>query len=1008
MFKGYKLKFEFNAAHSNVEHTSANVHFHTFTIVLYLHDLNEQMDYFFDIEKNIQEWLTPYRDSYLHETDLFRGKSTTLESIGDIFYDALRPMLRELQFDLVRLDVFENPIRMYSVSDRILDADVNELGALPCAFYDALEFKQPEQEKEKMVVRPAPDAATVCEGKEERVHKDTEKTEKTVCAQSVAATDSVHENRRACGKTATVIGVISVIGIMAWLIMYVLQGWGIYPAGSDTYCHLYRGDVILQNIKEGNLFPLYDPYWYNGVEIMRYWGPVPLYVLAFLEWIGQDMFAGYIGYVGFLFVLGAVGWVLFGYRQKRVGLGLFVGCIWFFLPEIMKVVFYDGNLPRALINALLPYMLCFVWDLMRNKNAKNILKLTLLFGVISLCHIGTMIMLLAVLLIYLLIYGKVNKDFATAGQVVMCTVSGMLIGGIWMIPSLHGSGAGGSNNQVMEGFFQDALLSLNPFPAWNGQTLFYFGLSLFVLCVLGLLFGTRETLPGFAVGLTIFLLTTSSAYDILSKLPFSSVLWMMRFVSLALSFVMAAFLLWKGLKRSFVVFLCLLLVLDCVPVVRYLHSGTANVLSVDEKNRAYGEQTLLYQAKEITAQRMTVFDMSGYGAFAPYYAAGTGRRVLYMFGAGWEGARTAENIVMLNTAVETGRYPYVFDRCMEMGTDTLVFVINNLQNKHNDLEDLKEAGAKAGYGVVAENETSRRMHKETPECYGTITRYPYLAIGNAAKEIALLFPEFEEGDSDNLSDYTLEELSGYEAIYLNAFTYDDKEQAEDRLETLADGGVKIFIDMNKAPVDRSTNLQELLGVSVQTITYQNSFPVIEYGGNTYKTSGFPEAYKEWKANYLIGLQKVTGKGDINNRELAFSGTNGNDNIVFLGYNFIYYTQLTNDETARRLVSDVLGVPEGAVPEREIVPLQVAFSGRRITIESEKDGVNTSLADIADIFRADRAYETQNHMIAVSAGKTVIQIHYPYARQGFAVTLIGLFMLAMMMVWVDKRKRSEVL
>ena len=467
-------------------------------------------------------------------------------------------------------------------------------------------------------------------------------------------------------------------------------------------------------------------------------------------------------------------------------------------------------------------------------------------------------------------------------------------------------------------------------------------------------------------------------------------------------------MLWKGLKRGFVVFLCLLLVLDCIPVVRYLHSGTANVLSVDEKNRAVGEQTLLYQAKEITEQRMTVFDMSGYGAFAPYYAAGTGRRVLYMFGAGWEGARTAENIVMLNTAVETGRYPYVFDRCLEMGTDTLVFVINNLQNKHNDLEDLKAAGAKSGYEVVAENQTSILMHKETPQCYGTITTYPYLAIGNAAKEIALLFPEFEEGHSDNLSDYTLEELSGYKAVYLNAFTYDDKEQAEEMLEALADRGVKIFIDMNKAPVDRSTNLQELLGVSVQNITYYNCFPVIEYEGEEYKTSGFPEIYREWKSNYLIGLQKVTGKGDINNRELAFSGTNGNDNIVFLGYNFIYYTQLTGDETARRLVSDVFGVSEGATPEREIVPLRVEFDTNRITIESEQNGVNTSLADIADIFRADRPYETQNHMITVSEGKTVINMHYPYARQGLLVSLIGVLILITTMVWVHKRKRSEAL
>ncbi len=1015
MFRGYKLTFEFNAAHSNVETNVTNAHFHTFTIVLYLHDLNDQMDYFFDIEKHINEWLSPYHDKYLHETDLFRGRSTTLESIGETFYDLWSDKLKALHFDLVRLDIFENPIRMYTVSDRILDADVNELGAMPYAFYDSMSENEPEEEATDVETVAASDvsevqaqeclvpespavAAASVQPEQTDISMDAE-----IQPQEPEALDYEVRNRSP-RKIPFLLLALGVIGAVAAVVMYVLHGWGNYPSGSDTYCHLYRADIILQNVRSGHLFPLYDPYWYNGVEIMRYWGPLPLYVLALTQWIGGDMFAGYIGYVGLLFVVGAVGWLMFGRRLSRIGLGLFVGCIWFFLPENMKVIFYDGNLPRALINALLPYMICFVYDLAMEKRARNLCKLTLLFTLITLCHIGTTLMLVAVLLIYLLIYGKVNKDFKTMGQVLLCVLNGMLIAGIWMVPSLHGSGAGGSNNQVMEGFFQNALLSLNPFPAWNGQTLFYFGLSLFVLCVLGLFLGNKHTLPGFAVGLTIFLLTTESAYDILSRLPFSSYLWMMRFVSMALSFVMAALLLWKGLKRYFVVFLCLLLVVDCVPVVRYLYSGTENVMTVEEKNKQYGESILFNRAKEITEQRMTVFDLSGYGAFAPYYAAGTGRKVLYMFGAGWEGARTAENIVMLNTAVETGRYDYVFDRCIEMGTDTLLFVTANLQNEELDIEVLKESGEKFGYSIVEQNDTNILMHKETPECYGVVSSYPYLAIGNAAKEIALLYPAFEEGGSENLSEYTMEELSAYERIYLSDFTYDDKEEAEKMLTALADKGVHIYIDMNKAPVDRETNVQEMFGVSVQTITYSNSFPVIEYEGERYKTSGFPEEYKEWKANYLIGLNNVTGKSDINNRELAFSGTNGNDNIVFLGYNFIYYTELTNDTVARNLVSRVMDITPEQLPERELVPIRVQYQNDRILIESPKSGVGTTLADISDIFSADRSYENRNHMITVEQGVTTLRMHYPYFGQGLVVSVVGVLMLIAVMIYFHRKQK----
>lgn len=118
MFQGYKLKFEFNAAHSNVENDAEHVHFHTFTVVLYLNDLNDRMDYFYEIEKNINAWLAPFQDCNLYETELFSGISTTLESIGDTFYDAWHEKLLAMEFELVRLDIFENPIRMYSVSKK--------------------------------------------------------------------------------------------------------------------------------------------------------------------------------------------------------------------------------------------------------------------------------------------------------------------------------------------------------------------------------------------------------------------------------------------------------------------------------------------------------------------------------------------------------------------------------------------------------------------------------------------------------------------------------------------------------------------------------------------------------------------------------------------------------------------------------------------------------------------------------------------------------------------------
>lgn len=68
--------------------------------------------------------------------------------------------------------------------------------------------------------------------------------------------------------------------LTAWLVIWLINANGVYPSGSDTMYHVYRGDYVYNSIKSGNLFPLYDPMWYNGVKLLRYWSPLPAYVMA--------------------------------------------------------------------------------------------------------------------------------------------------------------------------------------------------------------------------------------------------------------------------------------------------------------------------------------------------------------------------------------------------------------------------------------------------------------------------------------------------------------------------------------------------------------------------------------------------------------------------------------------------------------------------------------------------------------------------------------------------------
>ena len=56
----------------------------------------------------------------------------------------------------------------------------------------------------------------------------------------------------------------------AFAVAYLVYRGGNYPQGKAAMYHIYRADRLLSSIQSGEVFPLYDPFWYNGVEPLRY------------------------------------------------------------------------------------------------------------------------------------------------------------------------------------------------------------------------------------------------------------------------------------------------------------------------------------------------------------------------------------------------------------------------------------------------------------------------------------------------------------------------------------------------------------------------------------------------------------------------------------------------------------------------------------------------------------------------------------------------------------------
>ena len=179
-----------------------------------------------------------------------------------------------------------------------------------------------------------------------------------------------------------------------------------------------------------------------------------------------------------------------------------------------------------------------------------------------------------------------------------------------------------------------------------------------------------------------------------------------------------------------------------------------------------GKDYFLKAGKEVTTQRLANYDISKFVLFPSYYLTTGDEKIQYSYGWAWQGAATSSNIVLQNTALERGYFNFLFDRSIEMGTDTVVIRKAQFTDIEKVLKELQASGEKSGYKLVEENYYSYVFHKNTPNVFGVATKYSGLAIGKSATEIILEFPSFKKGDSLVLNDHTFDELKDYKRIYL--------------------------------------------------------------------------------------------------------------------------------------------------------------------------------------------------------------------------------------------------
>lgn len=410
-----------------------------------------------------------------------------------------------------------------------------------------------------------------------------------------------------------------------------------------------------------------------------------------------------------------------------------------------------------------------------------------------------------------------------------------------------------------------------------------------------------------------------------------------------------------------------------------------------EENLRDLEENGLKEAVDITKNQLLYLEIDSNNSFLPYYASVLGKKITSTYKLQGQDCKVEKNVLQMENALYNSYYEYVFDRALEGGNDTIVIGKQNLFfNKESETEKLLEGAEKRGYELYKENHNFFIFqHTGLKECdiikKGLKSSYKGIVIGRSASEAAMLFPQFQEGTSENIEDYSLEELKQYDKVLLMGFTYTLKENAQDRIEELIKSGVQVYIDMSQAPIDPVNNQREFMDVSGQTVHFENRFHTLIYKETVKNADTFINTDTQWDTIYLDNLDEVSGYSWVGGKKLAFCGEK--DGVYFIGMNLIYHGVERKDEQVISILSDFLGENPRELPKRELVNISISFDGSAIVIETQDEHVNTTWA-YQDTFHSEQTLEEEHHYLVAPQGVTTVRFAYSMTWIGAMIMVLG--------------------
>ena len=786
----------------------------------------------------------------------------------------------------------------------------------------------------------------------------------------------------------------------------------IYPWASDTFGHVMKVEYLLDEVSAGHPVPTLFPQWYMGLQILRYYPPLPYLVLMGLTAVIGDAVAAANSYIVLCALAGGLSLLL--YRRWLGWMpAIAAGIVYMVLPDFLRVALAEGNLPRVLTAALLPLTLyCLLRSLEEGHVTSFHIGLTLCFAAITLSHamVAAIYATCCLTLAAILWAWRVTR----MRQVVFAGLSvalGLMASAWWLLPSLTGGITELNSAAMTEALAVFPLTTyLNPTLRLQNPEIVYPGAALVVIAALLLALPRRR--DGWSIGLTLVgllgvLISTPGFNTLFNALPAHHLLWPIRFLQFA-TFALLLAIAWRAKDVAG------RLILPALLIFGLLLADSAGSLHLAHGRAPRSDIVVTAERlRALSGWREATLDYSRLGSAPTYfYSAVSDREQLY--GWAYQGARAATNVASINEAMERGYAGYLTDRLTLYGVDDIVW----LRDDVNSL-GLPELVQRAGFATEYEGNDVVLYHRDgVPRAYRA--DWTALGIGRSAQNLSFIFPEIIQGSRRQIDEYTFEELSAFETLVLSGFEWNSREAAEELVCRLADNGVRVLVDLTGTPLDPMAREPRFLDVWGEYISLDRHAVTLHGEGEDLLLRPFSAEFPYWQTHTPQGLDEIVLRQDYLGGESAVTGSRqcGSGRVGFIGLNLPYHAALTQDPAAIAILEDMLGMPAGSPHQYTSIPLQnymPTYDGYDFSYALDQDDtlvvpVAHHEGTVVEVDGAPTRVTSFENLVSFDApaGTHAVRIRVaPTPIYGWGKLVTGLAVVALLgMTWAGRRWRRS--